>query len=96
MAGTNGTIKFYGAMWCGDTRRARSWFDNNNIPYEWIDVDKDKAAEEYVKSVNNGMRSIPTIVFWDGSRLVEPSTRKLEEHARKLGLLAAVPQAQDV
>jgi mycoredoxin len=83
------TIKMYGAMWCGDTRRARTWFDNNHIPYEWIDVDKDKEAELFVKSVNKGFRSIPTIVFTDGSILVEPSTSKLEQHAKALGLVPA-------
>lgn len=97
MSDTQSPVKFYGAMWCGDTRRARSWFDNHKIPYEWIDVDKDKEAEEFVKSVNNGFRSIPTIVFADGSRLTEPSVRKLEEHARKLGLIPAAPeQSADV
>ncbi|MCS7060911.1 MAG: glutaredoxin domain-containing protein [Anaerolineae bacterium] len=81
------TIKFYGAMWCGDTRRARRWFDEHHIPYEWIDVDQDKEAEALVKQINNGFRSIPTIVFADGSHLTEPSTAQLENHARKLGLL---------
>jgi mycoredoxin len=91
---TTPTVKFYGAMWCGDTRRARSWFDNNNVAYEWIDVEKNKEAEELVKSVNNGFRSIPTIIFADGSRLVEPSARKLEEHARRLGLIPPAPEAE--
>ena len=81
------TIHFYGAMWCGDTRRARNWFDKRQIPYEWVDVDQDEAAADLVKSLNNGFRSIPTIVFADGSRLAEPSTARLEEHARKLGLV---------
>jgi mycoredoxin len=81
------TIRFYGAMWCGDTRRARNWFDKQQIQYEWIDIDKDEEAAELVKSLNKGFRSIPTIVFEDGSRLAEPSTARLEEHARKLGLL---------
>ncbi len=80
-------IKFYGAMWCGDTRRARAWLDQHNIAYQWIDIEKDKDAEAFVKSVNNGFRSIPTIVFPDGSHLTEPSNSKLEEHVRKLGLL---------
>jgi glutaredoxin-like protein len=80
-------IKFYGAMWCGDTRRARAWLDQHNIAYQWIDIEKDKDAEAFVKSVNNGFRSIPTIVFPDGSYLTEPSNSKLEEHVRKLGLL---------
>ena len=88
------TIHFYGAMWCGDTRRARNWFDKHEIQYEWVDVDKDEEAAELVKSLNKGFRSIPTIVFGDGSRLAEPSTARLEEHARKLGLVkeqAAAP-----
>ena len=76
-------------MWCGDTRRARAWFDSHNVPYTWIDVDKDKEAEAYVKSVNKGNRSIPTIVFGDGSILVEPSTTKLEERVKALGLIPA-------
>lgn len=37
----------------------------------------------YVEKVNNGMRIIPTIVFPDGSILVEPSNAEL---AKKLGL----------
>ena len=83
------TVKMYGAMWCGDTRRARSWFDTHKVAYEWIDVDKDKEAEAYVKSVNRGNRSIPTIVFADGSILTEPSTSKIEAHVKALGLLPA-------
>jgi mycoredoxin len=93
---TTNAIKFYGAMWCGDTRRARNWFDANSVPYEWIDVDKNKEAEEYVKSVNNGFRSIPTIIFTDGSRLTEPSVRKLEDHAVKLGLVEPKPVANEI
>jgi glutaredoxin-like protein len=89
------TVKFYGAMWCGDTRRARAWMDKFKVAYEWIDVDKHKDAEEYVKSVNNGFRSIPTIVFPDGSKLVEPSTKKLEDHVRSLGLPLTEPPAEN-
>jgi len=85
------TVKFYGAMWCGDTRRARSWFEKYKVAYEWIDVDKSKEAEEFVKSVNNGMRSIPTLIFPDGSKLVEPSTKKLEDHVKSLGLPMTEP-----
>lgn len=89
------SVKFYGAMWCGDTRRARSWMDRFKVSYEWVDVDKDKAAEELVKSLNNGFRSIPTILFPDGSKLVEPSTKKLEDHVRALGLPLSEPPADN-
>jgi mycoredoxin len=89
MSDTQPAIKFYGAMWCGDTRRARRWFDDNHVPYEWIDVDKDKNAEALVKSINHGMRSIPTIIFADGTHLTEPSLTALEQKAKALGLVPA-------
>lgn len=70
-------ITLYGTTWCGDTRRARKFLDEHQISYQWVDIDSDKNAEEYVKSVNNGNRSVPTILFPDGSLLVEPSTMDL-------------------
>ncbi len=72
-------IIMYGTTWCGDTRRARQFFADNNIDYEWIDINNDKAAVEYVMSVNNGNKSVPTILFPDGSLLVEPSSYQLKE-----------------
>ena len=89
MSDSQPTVQFYGTTWCGTSRRVRQWFDENHIPYAWIDVDKDKAAEDLVKSINKGMRSVPTIVFADGSHLTEPSIARLEQKARELGLLAA-------
>lgn len=75
-------IIMYGTSWCGDTRRARHVFDEEGIDYLWVDIDQDAAAADYVKSVNNGYKSVPTIVFPDGTIMVEPSTYKLRE---KLG-----------
>jgi len=76
-------IKMYGTTWCYDSRRAKSVLDNNHIPYEFIDIDQDPEGRKYVESVNNGYRSVPTIVFPDGSILVEPSSIDLN---KKLGL----------
>jgi mycoredoxin len=72
-------IKVYGTTWCGDTKRALRIFQEQNIPYEWFDIQKDKTAEELVKEINNGFKSVPTIVFPDGSILVEPSNQVLNE-----------------
>ncbi len=75
-------IIMYGTTWCGSTKRARRVFEEEKIEYEWIDIDRDETAARYVESVANGYRSVPTIVFPDGSILVEPSTYQLRE---KLG-----------
>ena len=70
-------IIVYGTTWCGDTRRARRVLDENSIAYDWVDIDQDSQARKYVEEVNHGYRSVPTIVFPDGSMLVEPSTNEL-------------------
>ena len=72
-------IKVYGTNWCGDCRRARRILDTNQIPYSYIDIDKDVEGRQFVIGTNNGNRSVPTIVFPDGRILVEPSNRELEQ-----------------
>lgn len=72
-----GEITVYGAMWCGDCRRARRVLDRHGAPYRWIDVDEVPEAADLVRRINGGRRIIPTIVFPDGSILVEPSNAEL-------------------
>ena len=80
---TPSTIIVYGTTWCPDCRHAKQFFGEQRIPYVNVDIEHDAAAMAYVEQVNHGMRSIPTIVFPDGSILVEPSNAQLAE---KLGL----------
>ena len=70
-------IKMYVTTWCGDCRMAKRWFDAHGVPYEYINIEEDDKAAEYVARVNRGYRSVPTIVFPDGSILVEPTPREL-------------------
>ncbi len=74
-------IKLYGAEWCPDCHRSRNYLDSQSVAYEYINVDGDDDAQNYVKQVNDNRLIIPTIVFPDGSVLVEPSNAEL---ARKL------------
>lgn len=72
-------IVMYGTDWCGMTRRARQVMEDEKIDYLYVDIDKDEEAAEFVMGVNRGYRSVPTIVFQDGSILVEPSSYLLRE-----------------
>jgi mycoredoxin len=71
-------ITMYATNWCPDCRRAKFFFKRKNIPILEVDVEQDKQAEKFVKELNNGNRSVPTILFPDGTMLVEPSTAELE------------------
>ncbi len=74
---TSTKIKMYATTWCGDCRMAKRWFDSHNVPYEYINIEDDENAAAFVVKVNGGARSVPTIIFPDGSVLVEPSAREL-------------------
>ena len=73
----------YGAPWCPDCKRAKQFLGEQRVPYDWVDIDLDERARDYVQAVNDGKQIIPTIVFEDGSLLVEPTNSEL---ALKLGI----------
>lgn len=74
---TGEQIIMYSTTWCGDCRRAKRVFADFGVPYVEINIDGDHEAAELVQALNNGMRSVPTIVFPDGGILVEPSNAAL-------------------
>ncbi len=81
MSHTNLTV--YGAPWCPDCQRAKRFLGEQRVHYTWVDIDQNPAGVHVVEQVNHGKRIIPTIIFEDGSLLVEPSNAEL---AAKLGL----------
>ncbi len=70
-------ITVYGAPWCPDCRRSKQFLGEQRIPYIWVDIDEDEEGRKQVQAVNDGKQIIPTIVFQDGSILVEPSNAEL-------------------
>jgi mycoredoxin len=80
-------ITMYGAEWCGDCRRSKKFLDANNVKYNYIDVETDASASDKVIEINGGMRSIPVILFADGTHLTEPSDAALKEKLEELKVL---------
>ena len=72
-------ITMYATTWCGDCKRAKSFFERNGIEYSLVNIEEDEAAAAYVVEVNEGYQSVPTIVFPDGSILTEPTDQELKE-----------------
>ena len=72
-------LKFYSTEWCGDCVRSKKLLEKMNIPYEEIDIDFDKEAYKKVSKLQNTKPRIPTIVFEDGTFLVEPTDVELLE-----------------
>ncbi|MDQ2903345.1 MAG: FAD-dependent oxidoreductase [Ktedonobacteraceae bacterium] len=77
------TIKLYGTDWCSDCKQSKRFLGEQRIRYDYINIEDDDEGQAVVQKLQNGGLSIPTIVFGDGSYLVEPSNAEL---AAKLGL----------
>ncbi|HEY3334706.1 MAG TPA: glutaredoxin family protein [Candidatus Limnocylindrales bacterium] len=68
-------VTVYGADWCGDCRRAKRFLEATGVPYRYVDLDADPAAQELVDEA--GYRAIPIIVTPGGQVLIEPSNDEL-------------------
>jgi len=80
-------VKVYGADWCGDTTRSREYLDRLGVPYEYVDVEQDEAAAEWVREHNGGKERKPTIDV-GGQILSVPSEHELVGALRERGLMA--------
>ena len=72
-------IVMYVTEYCSDCHRARAFFEANKIEYLRVGLESNEEAIEFVMDINSGYRSVPTIIFPDGSILVEPSREELQK-----------------
>ena len=80
-------IIMYSADWCGDCRRSKRLLEELNVEYTIIDVDADFSAAEKVIEINGGNKSIPVLVFKDGTHLTEPSDIDLKAKLQSLSII---------
>ncbi len=76
-------ITLYGTDWCSDCKRSKKFLGEQRIQYKYVNIENDQEGQAFVQKVQNGGMTIPTIVFDDGSLLIEPTNAEL---AAKLGL----------
>jgi glutaredoxin-like protein len=82
-------ITMYGADWCGDCRRSKRLLSDLDVEITHIDVEADESAAAKVIEINGGAKSIPVIVFPDGTHLTEPSDIDLKAKLVALGVVSA-------
>jgi len=66
------------------TKRTLQHLDQKQIPYNYVDIDRDRKAASWVASQNNGKEKKPTLDI-GGTVLAEPSNNKLDEVLRDKG-----------
>ncbi|MER7416935.1 glutaredoxin family protein [Micromonospora peucetia] len=70
----------YGTGWCPDVRRSRALLDAAGVAYHYVDLEQDEAATTLVRQLQHGLRRIPTLLWPDGTFLVEPTDEDLRNH----------------
>jgi mycoredoxin len=73
----NAQITMYTTQWCPDCWRAKKILKSLDVPFVEVDITKEHDAIAIVERLNNGNRSVPTILFPDGSVLTEPANHEL-------------------
>jgi len=74
-----GELTMYTTSWCGFCRTLKKQLARAGIEIAEVDIERDEAAAEFVMSVNGGNQTVPTVVFPDGTTLVNPSAVQVRE-----------------
>ncbi|WJZ02044.1 mycoredoxin [Corynebacterium freiburgense] len=77
-------ITLYTTSWCPHCVRLKNSLDRSGTPYTNIDVEQDEAAAEWVKSVNNGNRVVPTVEYSDGTHATNPPAADVRQKLAEL------------
>ena len=77
-------LTMYTTQWCAFCRRLKSQLARDGITMTEVDIERDPAAAEYVMGVNGGNQTVPTVVFPDGSVMVNPSAGQVKKRMAEL------------
>ncbi len=77
-------LTMYTTQWCAFCRRLKSQLARDGIEMTEVDIERDPDAAEYVMSVNGGNQTVPTLVFPDGSVMVNPSAAQVKSRMSEL------------
>ncbi len=72
-------LTMYTTAWCGYCYRLKDGLQRAGIGYDEVDIEQVADAAEHVMHVNGGKRTVPTVVFPDGSALTNPSVKQIAD-----------------
>lgn len=78
-------IKLYAHSTCPQVPSVLAILKGAKVDYEYINIHEDNEARDYVREVNNGYESVPTLLFPDGTTLTEPSISTLSQKLNEFG-----------
>ena len=85
MTATNGTaVTMFTTQWCGYCVRLKKLMQREGIEFAEVDIENDAAAADVVMQANGGNRTVPTLLFADGTALTNPSIDQVKSQLGQL------------
>jgi mycoredoxin len=86
-ATTGAPVTMYTTQWCGYCVRLKKLMQREGIEFAEVDIERDGQAADRVMQANGGNRTVPTLMFTDGTALTNPS---IDQVKAQLGRLSEV------
>jgi mycoredoxin len=71
-------VTMFTTTWCGYCVRLKKLMQREGIEFAEVDIEHDPAAADLVMQANGGNRTVPTLLFADGSALTNPSIEQVK------------------
>jgi mycoredoxin len=68
----------YSTPWCGYCHRLKGQLQREGIAFVEVDIEQEPEAARIVEQANRGNQTVPTLVFGDGSALINPSLAQIK------------------
>jgi thioredoxin reductase (NADPH) len=76
-------MKVIGYQFSPKSHNLKEYLAGNLVPYQWMDVEKNKDAQQLLDLNNFQLKDLPVVLFEDGTALQTPS---IQELAARIGL----------
>ncbi len=73
MTAAPAAVTMYTTTWCGYCVRLKKLMQREGIQFAEVDIERVAGAADVVMQANGGNRTVPTLVFADGTALTNPS-----------------------
>ena len=83
-------LRVAGSQWSPQSYAVREFLSRNQVPYQWIDVEKDAPTRELILATHGNLNKLPVVFLQDGRTLVDPTQAELAVEVG-LGKAAARP-----
>ena len=77
-------LTMYTTTWCGFCKNLKRQLAKAGVEITEVDIERDPEAAKFVETVNGGNQTVPTLLFSDGSTMVNPSAKEVQAHLAEL------------